>query len=87
VCREGEELVRGPGSHTVLRPGQPHTFWNPSDEPATYLTPIAPAGFEAYMRELASGLRDARSDEEAAALRERLSKRHDIEVVGPPPPR
>jgi hypothetical protein len=42
---EGEEVVREAGSYTVVPPGQQHTFWNPTDEPAAYLTPIAPAGF------------------------------------------
>ena len=80
-----DELVHGPGSYTVVRPGQPHSFWNPGDEPAAYLTPITPGGFEDYLRELAIGLQRARSEDEAAALRERLGERHDITVVGPPP--
>jgi mannose-6-phosphate isomerase-like protein (cupin superfamily) len=82
---DGEELIREAGSYTVVRPGQRHTFWNPANEPAAYLTPIAPGGFEDYLRELALGLREAASEEEAAALRERLGDRHDITVVGPPP--
>jgi mannose-6-phosphate isomerase-like protein (cupin superfamily) len=53
---EGEEVVRDAGSYTVVAPGQRHTFWNPTDEPAAYLTPLAPAGFEEYLRELALGL-------------------------------
>jgi mannose-6-phosphate isomerase-like protein (cupin superfamily) len=82
---DGEESVHAVGSYTVVRPGQPHSFWNPADEPAAYLTPIAPGGFEDYLRELAAGLRRARSADEAAALRARLAARHDIVVVGPPP--
>ena len=42
--------------------GQRHTFWNPTDEPAACLTPIAPAGFEEYLRELALGLERATSE-------------------------
>jgi mannose-6-phosphate isomerase-like protein (cupin superfamily) len=82
---EGEEVVRDAGSYTVVAPGQRHTFWNPTDEPAAYLTPLAPAGFEEYLRELALGLERATSEEEAAALRGRLADRHDITVVAPPP--
>jgi oxalate decarboxylase/phosphoglucose isomerase-like protein (cupin superfamily) len=82
---EGEEVVRDAGSYTVVAPGQRHTFWNPTDGPAAYLTPLAPAGFEEYLRELALGLERATSEEEAAALRGRLADRHDITVVAPPP--
>jgi mannose-6-phosphate isomerase-like protein (cupin superfamily) len=82
---EGEKVVRDAGSYTVVPPGQQHTFWNPTDEPAAYLTPIAPAGFEDYLRELALGLESATSQEEGAALRGRLAERHDITVVAPPP--
>ena len=74
------------GSYVVVPPGRPHTFWNPGDAPAAYLTMISPAGFERYLAELADGLRQAASDEEAAAVRERLSAAYDITVVGPPPP-
>jgi mannose-6-phosphate isomerase-like protein (cupin superfamily) len=80
-----ERVVRGAGSYTVVPPGHPHTFWNPGDEPAAYLTPIAPGGFEGYLRELALGLAAAPSEPEAAALRARLAERYDITVVGPPP--
>ena len=79
--------MRGPGSFTVVRPGQRHSFWNPGDGPAAYLTPIAPGGFEDYLRELAIGIRRARSEDEAATVRERLGQRYDITVVGPPPVR
>ena len=82
---DGEELVRDAGSYTVVRPGPRHSFCNPSDEPAAYLTPIAPAGFADYLRELAAGLARTRSEEGAAALRARLAARNDITVVGPPP--
>lgn len=82
---DGQEIVRQAGSYTVVSPGQRHSFWNPSDEPAEYLTPIAPPGFEDYLRELALGLQHAKSTDESAALRQRLSERYDITVVGPPP--
>jgi hypothetical protein len=71
----------------LVRAGAPHTFWNPGDRPATYLTMMSPPGFERYLVELASGLRRAATGRDAAALRERLSEAYDITVVGPPPPR
>jgi len=75
------------GSYVVVPPGRLHTFWNPGDAHAAYLTVISPRGFERYFLELANGLRQAASDEEAVALRERLGKVYDITVVGPPAPR
>jgi mannose-6-phosphate isomerase-like protein (cupin superfamily) len=80
-------VVRGPGSYTVVRPGQRHSFWNPADRPAAYLTPISPAGVGDYLRELAVGLAAAQSEAETAALRIRLAERYDVTVVGPPPQR
>jgi quercetin dioxygenase-like cupin family protein len=73
------------GAYVVVPPGRSHTFWNPGDAPAAYLTVISPRGFERYLAELADGLRQTASDEEAAALRARLGKAYDISVVGPPP--
>jgi oxalate decarboxylase/phosphoglucose isomerase-like protein (cupin superfamily) len=84
---DDEELVRGVGSYTHVRPGQRHTFWNPGVEPAAYLTLISPSGFEIYLRELARGLEQVRSEEEAAALRKRLGDGYDVTVVGPARPR
>jgi mannose-6-phosphate isomerase-like protein (cupin superfamily) len=84
---DDRRLVYGPGSYVVVRPGQRHTFGNPSGEPAIYLTVISPAGFEQYLKELARGLSAAQTDDEASALRERLSEAYDIKIVGPPPPR
>jgi mannose-6-phosphate isomerase-like protein (cupin superfamily) len=78
-------LVKGAGSYVLVGAGRHHTFWNPADRPATYLTVMSPAGFERYLVELAYGLQRAVTDQEAAALRERLSEAYDITVVGPPP--
>jgi len=49
-----------------------------------FLTLISPAGFEAYFAELAAGLARAASSDDAIALRNQLSTRYDVEVVGPP---
>jgi mannose-6-phosphate isomerase-like protein (cupin superfamily) len=79
--------MRHRGSYIVVPPGRRHTFWNPTDQPATYLTVISPSGFERYLVELAGGLRHVANDEEAVALRKRLSAAYDITVVAPPPSR
>jgi mannose-6-phosphate isomerase-like protein (cupin superfamily) len=83
---DDEESVRGPGSYTLVRPGQRHTFWNPGDQPADYLTLISPPGVEDYLRELARGLERVESEDEAATLRRRLGERYDVTVLGPPRP-
>ncbi len=72
------------GSHVLVTRGQRHTFWNPGAETARCLIVLAPAGFEAYFRELAAGLAKGYSDEEALRLRLELSGKYVIEVVGPP---
>jgi len=73
----------GAGAYVFVRAGRQHTFWNPSAQPATYLTVMSPGGVERYLVDLARGLRDA-TDDKAAALRQRLSEAYDITVVGPP---
>jgi quercetin dioxygenase-like cupin family protein len=80
-----DELVRDAGGYTVVQPGQHHTFWNPTDEEASYLTPIVPGGFAEYLRELAAGLERTSSDEDETSLRKRLGEKYDVTVVGPPP--
>jgi mannose-6-phosphate isomerase-like protein (cupin superfamily) len=80
-------VVRPSGSYTVVPPGRRHSFWNPGDGPATYLTVMSPIGFERYFAELASGLQQVATDDDAAALRRRLGAVYDVIVVGPPPPR
>jgi hypothetical protein len=46
---------------------------------------MASSGFERYLVELATGLREAAGGQQAPELRERLGKAYDITVVGPPP--
>src|SRR5262249_7936799 len=47
------EVVAGPGSYLFKPRGLMHTFWNAGPAPARILEIIAPAGFEAYLAELA----------------------------------
>ena len=46
---EDRSVVRRRGAYVVVPPGCAHTFWNPADQPATYLTVISPRGFERYL--------------------------------------
>jgi mannose-6-phosphate isomerase-like protein (cupin superfamily) len=85
LCLDDEVVVLSVGSYVLVTPGRRHSFWNPGDRPATYITVMAPGGFEQYLVELAAGLREAADGEQAAGLRERLGAAYDITVVGPPP--
>ena len=80
---EGETLDAPTGSHVLVRPGLPHTFWNAGDVPARCLIILTPPDFAQYFRELSAGLAAAMTDEDAIEVRRRLSARFDIEVVGP----
>lgn len=81
---EGETIDAPTGSHVLVHPGLPHTFWNAGDVPARCLIILTPPEFAPYFRELAIGLADAKTDEDSIDVRRKLSKRFDIEVVGPP---
>ena len=49
----GDDVVFAEPGDLVFKPrNQWHTFWNASDEPASILEIIAPAGFEHFFREL-----------------------------------
>src|SRR5258708_38613120 len=47
--RVGDEVAEaGPGTYIYKPCGIPHTFWNPTDQPARLLEIICNAGFENY---------------------------------------
>lgn len=49
----GDAVVYGGPGDLIYKPrGQWHTFWNATDEPASLLEIISPAGFEKYFEEL-----------------------------------
>lgn len=50
---EGTEVEAAPGDLLFKPRGQWHTFWNASDEPASVLELISPAGLETFFRWLA----------------------------------
>lgn len=81
---EDEQTEHQSGGFVLIRHGQRHTFWNAGDQPAVFLALISPPGLEAYFAELAHGLPRATSEEDAVALRDDLSTRYDVEVLGPP---
>lgn len=49
-----EEAEAGPGCYIFKPRNVPHTFWNPTDEPARLIEIITPAGFEAFFADLAT---------------------------------
>jgi mannose-6-phosphate isomerase-like protein (cupin superfamily) len=82
----GNDTVDGPPGAFVRGPkGVIHTYWNQGATPARLLIVISPPGFEGYFEELSEGLAAAGdSQEESMSVRQRLSAKYDIEVVGPP---
>ena len=53
-ARIGDRILEaGPGTYIYKPCGIPHTFWNPTDEPALLVEVIAPAGFENFFLETA----------------------------------
>lgn len=82
----GEETVEASAGAFVFVPkGIVHAFWNQGPSPARMLLIVSPPGLVRYLEELANGLMAIGDDAEAAMkLREELSEKHDVEVVGPP---
>ena len=73
------------GTFVFVPQGLEHAFWNGGTTEARLLSTVSPPGFEGYFEELAEGLAASGDDAEAArSLREELSEKYDIEVIGPP---
>jgi quercetin dioxygenase-like cupin family protein len=51
---DGRTVEAGPGSYALVPPGNAHTFSNRSDEPARFLSVMAPGGLERYLQEAAA---------------------------------
>jgi len=66
-------VTAGPGTWVFKPRGQWHTFWNAGDTPCSIVEVIAPAGFEAYFREVA----DAWGDVEAFA---RINAKYGLDM-------
>ena len=97
--RVGDEIAEARAGTYVYKPcGVPHTYWNPTDEPARLLEIITPAGFEDYFAEIAelfaSGGRPGSAEHEAIAARyheshfgdwiPELKERYSLTVIGEP---
>ena len=82
----GEHTVEGSAGTFVSAPkGTKHAFWNQGPTTAKMLVMMSPPDFWRYLKELAEGLAAVGDDAEAAtSLRESLSEKYDVEVVGPP---
>jgi mannose-6-phosphate isomerase-like protein (cupin superfamily) len=80
----GEQTIVGPsGAYIFVPRGLAHTFWNESQTPARLLILISPPAFAAYFEELSQELAAAGDSAEAATrVRQALSAKYDIEVVG-----
>ncbi|HEV1992251.1 MAG TPA: cupin domain-containing protein [Candidatus Dormibacteraeota bacterium] len=81
---DGVTTYGKPGTHVLAPKGHSHSFWNAGVRPAKCLCIVSPPGLEKYFRELASRLGDIDSQEASIGLRQKLSEKYDIEVVGPP---
>ena len=78
--RLGEEVIRGVQGTVVYVPGdQPHTFSNPSDQPATMVFTLSPGGFEGFFREMAAVAGGAMPAPEVAA---QLGEKYGAKPVG-----
>ena len=74
----GEEVVFGGPGDLIYKPrGQWHTFWNASDDEASLLEIISPAGFEKYFEELILLFADGRPLPEKI---EPIAARYGLEI-------
>lgn len=75
----GDEVLEARAGDLVFKPrGEPHAFWNATDEPARFLEIISPAGFERYFAEAAAMFPDGgEPDMEALTL---LSERYGLKM-------
>ena len=76
------DYVAGPGSYVFKPRGIPHTFWNPTDEPAHLVEVIWPAGFEQFFAELGA-LAETCPPEEFPERRAELARKYDHHFVHP----
>ena len=78
TLRLGDETRVAPaGSYGFVPPGNVHTFSNASSEPVRMLNLMAPAGFEQYLKEMASTL-PAGSGPPDPALMAQIASRYDF---------
>jgi uncharacterized cupin superfamily protein len=68
----------GPGTFVCVRPGTAHTFSNESGAPVRFLNFNTPAGWENYMRELATAMGADGFDPAVVA---QIASRYDIQLA------
>ena len=73
-------LTAGPGEFIAVARGVPHNVFNRTDAVARWLEIYAPAGFEAYLIEMAEAAA-ANGGSVPAEVRAAITARHDIERV------
>jgi mannose-6-phosphate isomerase-like protein (cupin superfamily) len=79
-ARIGDEIFEGgPGTYIIKPRNVPHTFWNPTDEPARILEIISPAGFENYFREPGQMIATGALSPEGRA---KLAAKYDLPSAG-----
>ncbi len=98
-ARIGDEYAEAYAGCYVFKPRNvPHTFWNPTDQPARILEIIVPAGFDEYFHEIsrlfASGGRPGSEEHEAISRRygeshfydwvPELKQRYGLKLLGEP---
>lgn len=78
AARVGDQLIRAAAGSYVVKPRDvPHAMWNDGDVPSRVAEIVAPAGFEAYFRELAPIL----AGEGDTATYEALAERYGVRVL------
>jgi quercetin dioxygenase-like cupin family protein len=75
---DDETLGLGPGSFACVPPGTVHTFSNNSEEAVRLLNFNTPAGWEDYMRDLASALAAGTPSPEMIG---EIASRYDFRIV------
>jgi mannose-6-phosphate isomerase-like protein (cupin superfamily) len=77
--RLGGETVQGEaGGSLYVRGDQPHTFSNPSGDPARMLLTLSPGGFERFFREMAAAAANGFPAPEVAA---ELNAKHGVRLA------
>jgi mannose-6-phosphate isomerase-like protein (cupin superfamily) len=80
TVRLGDEtLTLGPDSFVLVPPGTAHTFSNPGDAPARFLSLMSPGGFEQYFRDLRDAFGDRPPDFKQIV---KIASRYDVESAG-----
>ena len=76
----GDDVIEaGPGDLVFKPRGEPHAFWNATDEEARFLEIISPAGFDTYFAEAAAIFTGEPDMEAFAALSERYGLDMDFD--------